>query len=293
MRVMFTKLLQNLRKGKKTFIVNMIFIAVTFSSISAVVVLLYNLGSVIQKARRNLVLTIYLKPDVKMKDVDKLMEAINSFPEVAGSRFVSCEDFKRRFLKNFTETGSGVAEVEKDGFPSIVEVSLTSGSLSKGRNSMIVEKVKKLPYVEGVSYRENFLRKFNSLLDVVWIGFSLLGILIFISSMLVLSNSIQLSFMKRSKAVEIMRLCGATNLFIEAPVLMEGFIIGFVGSGIGVIITQLCIKFLNMRMHSFFGYATPFEIGCFPVFVALILVVLGGLAGMGGAHLASRKVLRV
>ena len=47
-----------------------------------------------------------------------------------------------------------------------------------------------------------------------------------------ISNTVAIGISIRKEEIGIMKLIGATNFFVRAPFLIEGIIIGFIGSAI-------------------------------------------------------------
>ena len=65
------------------------------------------------------------------------------------------------------------------------------------------------------------------------LGLLLLGLLGAATAILV-SNTLKLAVYARRDEIEIMKLVGATNLYVSAPILLEGVIQGLLGAGLAV-----------------------------------------------------------
>lgn len=61
-----------------------------------------------------------------------------------------------------------------------------------------------------------------------------LGGVMIIAAVLLITTTIQLSAMSREEETQIMRLVGASNLFIQAPFMIEGAIAALIGAGLAV-----------------------------------------------------------
>ena len=62
-----------------------------------------------------------------------------------------------------------------------------------------------------------------------------LAILLVLTSIALIANTIRLSIFARRREVEVMKLVGATNWFIRWPFMIEGVIVGFFGGLLAVI----------------------------------------------------------
>ena len=97
------------------------------------------------------------------------------------------------------------------------------------------------------------------------------------------SNIIKLTVFARREQIEIMRLVGATDRFIETPFIFEGVIHGFVGSVIAYGLLYLFYSLAQKRFHDLF----------FPEkWIFLGLVIFGSLLGLVGSIVAVRRYLR-
>ncbi|MFT0762883.1 FtsX-like permease family protein, partial [Actinomyces sp. F1_1611] len=65
------------------------------------------------------------------------------------------------------------------------------------------------------------------------ISLGLAGVMV-VAAILLITTTIQLSAMSREEETQIMRLVGASNLFIQAPFMIEGAIAALVGAGLAV-----------------------------------------------------------
>lgn len=74
---------------------------------------------------------------------------------------------------------------------------------------------------------------FNLVENAKLIALGLAAVMI-VAAVLLITTTIQLSAMSREEETQIMRLVGASNLFIQAPFMIEGAIAALVGAGLAV-----------------------------------------------------------
>ena len=81
--------------------------------------------------------------------------------------------------------------------------------------------------------------KEETIFDVVKkVSIGAVAALIIVTAFLI-TNTIKLAIYARQREIEIMRLVGASNISIKIPFVIEGLILGFLGSVIPVIIMTL------------------------------------------------------
>ncbi len=102
------------------------------------------------------------------------------------------------------------------------------------QSTEVVEKLEQINGVERVKQNEDTI---NSLVTIATYikNFSLWMIIaLAIVSIFIISNTIKLTVYTRRKEINIMKFVGATDWFIRWPFIIEGIIIGIIGSCIAV-----------------------------------------------------------
>lgn len=155
--------------------------------------------------------------------------------------------------------------------------------------------IKSISGVKTVKYGEGSVEKIVKVFDVVQKVVVVVVIALIIVTAFLISNTIKLTIFSRRSEIEIMRLVGGSNTAIRLPFLIEGFIIGVIGS-----IIPICITIYGyVILHSILGgqlftnmliLIEPFN---FVFIVSLVLVIIGALVGMYGSLKAVRKYLKI
>ncbi|MNJ53413.1 Cell division protein FtsX [compost metagenome] len=113
-------------------------------------------------------------------------------------------------------------------------------------------------------------------------------------AMFLISNTIRVTILARRREIGIMKLVGATNMFIRWPFFVEGALIGIIGSAITVGILFLGYDQLALAVKEDVTMAFQLvplnEIG---FKLAVLLVGLGLLIGIWGSTVSIRKFLKV
>ena len=122
----------------------------------------------------------------------------------------------------------------------------------------------------------------------------LVGILVVIS-LFIIANTIKLATFTRREEIAIMKMCGATNAFIQWPFVVEGLLLGLTGAlvaffaqwGVYQLVSRLIIQGNGLSLVTIVPYTNL--IGTIlPVFC-----LTGAVIGVGGSLLAIRKFLQV
>lgn len=133
-----------------------------------------------------------------------------------------------------------------------------------------------------------------STMESIRFGGTIFVIALLILAIFLISNTIKLSIHSRQDEIEIMSIVGATNSFIRSPFLIEGLLIGFVGSIIPILVVIFGYNYLINRDIS----ATMFSvISLNPVYplvqnIALILLGTSLIVGLIGSYISVTRHLR-
>jgi cell division transport system permease protein len=247
------------------------------------------------EVRGKVIADVYLKPDVKRKDIERVDRMLKTEPLVGKVEFISKDQAyrteKKRNPKAYALLGSNplpdtfrVTPANPDDIGKLKEA-LNPQTAGGGRT--VVD-----PAIDEVRNREEDTNKILSVTRVVKITMALLAGLLGIASMLLIANTIRLSLYARRREVEVMKLVGATDWFIRWPFVLEGVIVGALGGILAILMLAVIkIAVVDPLAADFALIAAPDTID-FPLLIALLLCAAVSVSALGSG-LSLRKFLRV
>ena len=149
--------------------------------------------------------------------------------------------------------------------------------------------------VNSVQYGEGLVEKLVGVFDAIEKITIVAAAALIIVTVFLIINTIKLTIFSRKREIGIMRLVGASNSRIKLPFVIEGIILGMIGS----IIPILIIVFGYTAMYDYFGGILfspvirlidpmPFVINA-----SVIVLLIGMLVGMIGSARAVRRYVKV
>jgi cell division transport system permease protein len=157
-------------------------------------------------------------------------------------------------------------------------------------------KLESMDVVQVVNYGEGMVEQMVSTFDLIEkIAFTIVIILVVVTVFLIV-NTIKLTIFSRKREISIMRVVGASNWTIKNPFIIEGFIIGLLGSIVPVIITIYGYTAFYNSLDNGRLFSSLIELlnpQPFVYMVSLIIVVIGVIVGMFGSGRAVRKYLKI
>jgi len=157
------------------------------------------------------------------------------------------------------------------------------------------DQIKKIEGVNTVKYGEGLVEKLVDVFSAVEkITFIAVAALIIVTVFLII-NTIKLTIFSRKREISIMRLVGASNSRIKLPFIVEGIILGMIGSIIPIIIivygyTSLYKYFGGQLFSPIIKLITPMP---FILQTSIIVLVIGMIVGMFGSARAVRRYIKV
>ena len=268
-------------------------ITITLIIVAVAIIASFNVQNFTKEIEKDLTIVVFMDNDATKEEVDSVKDKIHNMSNVSKITFESKEEVKKEMSKEsdvFKTVMDGWSEDEsplKDTFQLKVK---DVEKIGKTAN-----KIKKLDKVATVKYGEGMVDQLvNAFSSIKTVAFGVVIALVVVTVFLII-NTIKLTIFSRKREISIMRLVGANNFTINMPFIIEGMILGVIGSIVPIIlITYGYLVFYNY----FDGYLFTELIQLikpepFIYSVSGIVVLIGILVGMLGSSGAVRKYLKV
>ena len=233
-------------------------VTITLSLVAIFASVILNTAKLASDISNNVRIVVYMRKDiadnsktivkegqtVKNNDYHKIYDALTSMDHVSKVTYSS----KEEQYEKLTETmGSEWKVFEGDSNP-LYDAYIVDTTEHKYVDSVAAE-AKKLEGVSEVQDGGANTQKLFALSDFirVW-GLVGAGLLIFIAVFLI-SNTIRITIISRSREIQIMRLVGAKNSYIRGPFLFEGAWIGLLGSILPVVLVYFGYNMAYQTMN--------------------------------------------
>lgn len=118
-------------------------------------------------------------------------------------------------------------------------------------------------------------------------------------SIFIISNTIKITVLNRHKEIELMQYIGATNGYVRGPFMIEGILLGLIGSLVAILIISLgynyIINYLAGRYVALLSGISGYMVGVEMILNDLIIIFLTIGIGIGilGSLVSLKKFLSV
>lgn len=270
-------------------------ITITLIIVAIAIMASFNVQNFTKEIEKDLTIVIFLNNDVTEEDVTSVEERLRKIPNVdkKSITFESKQEVKEDMQKE-SEVFDTVLD-EWDDSESPLKDTFQVKVKNVENISATAKKIEKIDQVNTVRYGEGMVDKmiiaFSSIEKVTY---GIVVALVVVTVFLII-NTIKLTISARRREIGIMRLVGASNFTIKTPFIIEGMILGLLGSIVPIIFTTY--GYLAFYNH-FDGYLFTQLIQLikpepFIYSTAGIVVIIGILVGMVGSAGAVRKYLKI
>ena len=268
-------------------------ITITLIIVAISIMVTFNVQSFTNEMEKDLTIVVFLDQDTTEEEVNDIRNSLENMTNVESITYQNKDAIKEEMSKEsdvFEEVMSTWNEEDnplKDTFQVKVK------DVEKISNT--AKKIQRLDNVSTVKYGEGMVDNLISAFEAAQnISYGMVIALVLVTVFLII-NTIKLTIFSRKREISIMRLVGASNFTIKTPFIIEGMILGLLGSIIPILI--VCFGYIALYNHSN-GYLYSRMISLiepepFIYMVSGIVVVIGIIVGMIGSASAVRKYLKI
>ena len=283
--------LKSIKRNITVSFAAMLTVLITFFVLGTFSLVALNFNKTIEDVADKIEIKVYLQDDIKLVNQREIEIKLAEQP---GVKEVVYESKDEAFLNLKEDLGnnSGMLEgfdLEKNPLASSYIVKLEDASYADA----VAKTVDGMTGVESITNQQEVIEKISSVVSFVQI----LGVVLFFVfvgvSIFLIMNTIKLAVYSRRREVGIMKFVGATDWFIRWPFVIEGMIMGAVGSLLATIILYFIYGGVFDFIASYLMIANLVPVS-FVLSTLMGAFVLGGVVvGAIGSIAALRKFLVV
>jgi cell division transport system permease protein len=218
---------------------------------------------------------------------EQLLAEVQTWEEVKNAAPVDKAGAWAEFQEMFADQPE-LLEIDPTSLPASIRIELVDIDLHESVAFKLQQQQQVVRRVITATDSIEQLQNLSGVLNVLGIG---LAVVLGLSAVVLIANTIRLAIYARRDEVEIMKLVGASNWYIRVPFLLEGMIEGLLGAAAAVFLVWLGSSRLADALTSFALF--HFDVGTdFFLRWGLLFLLFGVLAGVVGSMLGLSRHLR-
>jgi cell division transport system permease protein len=282
---------RDVRRAGRVGVTAVVMIGFSLVALGGFWVLTSNLGRAVADWRERVRIVVYLKREPAPAEVPVLMGRVLEIAGVASVNYVGKADALQSLRGALGKDASVLEHLPSNPLPASITITPTAEAGTPDGTRALLARLGELPEAEevvgGLEWVER-LAHWHRLLQMIGLG---VGALLGLAAILSVTTATTLVLHARRQETEIMRLCGAAEVLIRLPLLLQGMFQGLVGALLALAILVgahwLIAPYLDPVLNLTVGLTHLYFL---PLANLGMLVIAGTLLGGLGGYLARGAV---
>ncbi|HSH12785.1 MAG TPA: permease-like cell division protein FtsX [Desulfurivibrionaceae bacterium] len=282
----------NFRQNWSTQLMGLLTVSLSVLIFSFFLLIYLNVVNAGARLGDELRLVVYLDKEVEPALKPLISNKIAAYAKVERVLFISQTEAFNRLQKQLDREKELLADLGPEFLPPSIEVYPEKSFRNFTRLKEFSEFLATLPGAQKVQYGQEWLERFGYFTELLRVIVGLSGILLVLATGFMVSCTIRLTVVAKENELEILRLVGASNRYIQAPLFFEGILQGLIGSTLGL--TMLYAIFRWTRSHlGGSSFLNLLDYTFLPLSVTATVVGGATLLCAWGSLLSIRKHMRI
>lgn len=250
-----------------------------------------NITQLTSSWKRNGHISLYLKPSLTIKQEKT---ALNKVLEIHGVGHASLKSSQEGLAELTSQEGMRdiMRYLPENPLPALIEVTPALGIDSPAKLDSLSHELAALPNIEESKVDMEWIARLQTLLGFATKLSNALLALLSLAVVLIIGNTLRLSIQNQQEEIQVLKLIGATDLYITRPFLYSGIWYGFAGAVIAVFLVNIFILSLGMVINQLtVVYQMHYPLVGLSLRQILLLILFAIILGWLGAFLSVKRQL--
>ncbi len=265
-----------LQRARFATFISIMIIALTLSMLSIFALITFNVTHLVHVVQERMNLEIFVDNSIDDKEINILKNKILAVSQIKQVDYISNNDALKRFQDEY---GEDLFELLGDNpLPASFVIYLNNTDYTLKQIKSLEVQLYEISGIEDVVYHGDIIHLIEKYSRIVYIADITLFAIAVVTAILLIGNTLRLTILTQKKTIAIMKLVGATRLFILKPYLVQGVLEGAIAGLIAAFIfwsLSLILKwrFPQLMVLPSYLYFSPFYMG-------IVLGFIGSWAGV-------------
>ena len=281
--------LEQIYKNLIGSLLTMAVIGVSLSLPAGFYLLLDNAGRVTANWGGSMQITLFLNPELTDQQIESLTNTLQQHKYIDTIKLIDADAALGEY-RQYSGFSEALTALDKNPLPAVIMLNPTRDTIASGQGEQLLQYLQKLEGVETAQFDRQWANRLFAFIEIFQRVIIVLSTLLAFAVLLIIGNTIRLAIFNRRAEIEINKLFGATDAFIQRPFLYSGFIHGIGGSVMAWILLITSIQLLEEPVIKLAGlYASNFQLFSLRSGEVIVLIAIGGLLGLLGSWLAVQR----
>lgn len=225
-------------------LMTMLVLGVSLALPSTLYVVLKNSQAVSQEWTSPTDINLFLKKELPESRYKNLLQRLKSYKEVESIEYISKEQGMAEF-KRSSGLVSALTLLDHNPLPAVVVVTPKPYYRSSIAAQELLAKLEREPEVQQGKLDIMWLERLDGILSILRNAVLVISVLLLSSVLLITGNTIRLNILSSRAEIEVLKLVGATNAFVQRPFLYTGFWYGAIGGILAWLVTIFMVYWME------------------------------------------------
>lgn len=252
--------------------------------------LVKNIQQVSRSYDQSFEISLFLQNETTPTEITTLITLLQGDPQVAKVRLIDKAAAMTEF-KQQSGFGEALAFLDQNPLPDVLLV--TPKINQPAAAEALMQKLQKERYVELAKLDISWLERLAALMNLLQQAVYTIAILLLSAALLVIGNTIRLSIMDKKAEIEVMKLVGATDAFIQRPFLYTGIWLGVFGGFLAFVVVEVMLWWLRSAIATVTQlYQSDFVLNSLSMQEFGWLMLIAVSLGLIGSYIAVRSHIK-
>jgi cell division transport system permease protein len=225
----------------------MLVIGIAIALPAGLYILLQNVQTIGKDFNGTPTISLYLKSDAG--DPSALKNSLQKMPDIQKVDMVTPEEGLKEFEQQ-TKINNVAQLLQKNPLPTVLIITPEKSAETPEKLGSLANQLKTMPEVAEVQFDLTWVKRLYYILMTAQRLALVLGILFGAGVVLIIGNTIRLTTQNHREEINMLKLIGATSAFIRRPLLYRGFLYGFFGSAVALVIISIMTLWLKEPIYA-------------------------------------------
>lgn len=261
-----------------------------------VLIIVLNVNNITLAAKESFdEIAVYIKDDIEEAQIQELGKSFKEIDKVMGVTFQSKDYALEKLKKDWGQDAYLLEGLRNNPLPNTYVVQLTDVQYSDS----VIKQIRTFEGVEDVMYYKDAVNSLIRIADFIKRSGAGIIVILLLISVFIISNTIKITVLNRQKEIELMQYIGATNGYVRGPFMIEGIVLGLLGSVIAIFLIffgyNYLINYLAGRYIALLSGVSGYLVGVDMILNDLIIIfsTIGIGIGILGSLISLKKFLSV
>jgi cell division transport system permease protein len=252
--------------------------------------LVKNIQQVSRSYDQSFEISLFLQNETTATEIATLVTILQGDPQVDKVRLIDKAAAMTEF-KQQSGFGEAIAFLDQNPLPDVLLV--TPKVNQPAAAEALMQKLQKERHVELAKLDISWLERLAALMNLMQQAVYTIAVLLLSAALLVIGNTIRLSIMDKKAEIEVMKLVGATDAFIQRPFLYTGIWLGVFGGFLAFVVVELMLWWLRSAITTVTQlYQSDFVLNSLSMQEFGWLMLIAVLLGLIGSYIAVRSHIK-